>query len=168
MPPVKIKTKDIEIAVAEWLGVRQQRLIVPNVSWGLGIHECDILTVSHSGYASEIEIKVSKSDLCRDAHKHHQHRSQRIKYLYFAMPASMCEYEADVPTQAGIILVDYYDFRYQCTLTRRPTPNKLAKKFTDAEMFTLARLGALRIWSLKRRVLELERRCISCECDYSI
>ena len=38
-------------------------LIVPNISWGLGLHECDLLVLTSSGYATEIEIKVSKADL---------------------------------------------------------------------------------------------------------
>ncbi len=146
---------EIELALNHWLS--NERLAVPNVSWGLRVHECDILTLSRSGYATEIEIKVSKSDLKRDADKDHGHRSQRIKYLYFAMPEAMRDCIGDVPEHAGIVLVStdkYGD--YQCQIIREPQPNVAARKFTDTEAFALARLGALRIWPLKWRVWELE------------
>lgn len=171
---MKLTTREIEVAVVEWLGVRE-RLTVPNVSWGLNMHECDLLTLNKSGYASEIEIKVSKSDLKADAHKSHLHRSNRIRHLYFAMPKEMECCEEFVPIQAGIVLVwhdaDAYGDkpRYRCQLVRRPITNKCARKFTPEEVLDLARLGTLRIWTLKRRVLELEHKiAVQQEADYSI
>jgi hypothetical protein len=45
---------DIEIAVARHFNPRQ-KLIVPNVSWGLGFHyELDLLVVTQSRYAWEV------------------------------------------------------------------------------------------------------------------
>ena len=171
---MKLTTREIEVAVVEWLGVRE-RLTVPNVSWGLNMHECDLLTLNKSGYASEIEIKVSKSDLKADAHKSHLHRSNRIRHLYFAMQKEMECCEEFVPIQAGIVLVwhdaDAYGDkpRYRCQLVRRPITNKCARKFTPEEVLDLARLGTLRIWTLKRRVLELEHKiAVQQEADYSI
>ena len=111
------------------------------------MHECDLLTLNKSGYASEIEIKVSKSDLKADAHKSHLHRSNRIRHLYFAMPKEMECCEEFVPIQAGIVLVwhdaDAYGDkpRYRCQLVRRPITNKCARKFTPEEVLDLARLG---------------------------
>jgi len=46
-----MKSLDIEIAVMEYLGTRTN-LIVPNVSWGMDLHECDILSLSKAGYAT--------------------------------------------------------------------------------------------------------------------
>jgi len=168
-----LTTREIEVAIAEWLGVRE-RLTVPNVSWGLNMHECDLLTLNKSGYASEIEIKVSKSDLKADANKSHLHRSNRIRYLYFAMPKGMACCEEFVPVQAGIVLVSNdgdgygYKLRYRCELVRRPITNKYARKFTPEEISDLARLGTLRIWALKRRILEIEHKICAREMDYSI
>ena len=48
----------MEIAIARSWNYRRH-LIVPNVSWGFGVHECDLLVISPSGYATEIEIKAA-------------------------------------------------------------------------------------------------------------
>ena len=80
-----LTAKDIEISVAKYMDPRVN-LIVPNASWGLGLHECDLLVISKAGYASEVEIKVSKADLLRDREKRHGHASDRIKALWFALP----------------------------------------------------------------------------------
>ncbi len=164
-----VSAREIELVVAEWLGVRQ-RLIVPNVSWGMHLHECDLLALSRSGWATEIEIKVSKADLKRDGHKHHQHRSHRIQYLYFAMPRAMRDCVEHVPIHAGIILVHSNEWGlYRCEIARRPIANPSACKFTADERLELARLGAIRIWSLKRRILEVQQRLAAfAEQDYSI
>jgi len=66
-----LKTSDIEFAVAKYFNFRKN-LIVPNVSWGFNIHECDLLIVRKSGYAIEVEIKISKSDFKADFKKIHK------------------------------------------------------------------------------------------------
>lgn len=46
-----IDTLDMEVAVMEHFGVRQN-LIVPNVWWGMGLnHECDMLVLTKSNCA---------------------------------------------------------------------------------------------------------------------
>ncbi len=41
-----------------------EKIICPNISWGIGInHECDLFIVDKNNFVTEIEIKVSKSDL---------------------------------------------------------------------------------------------------------
>lgn len=153
--------REIEVAVVEWLGVRSH-LIVPNVSWGLGVHECDLLAVSRSGYATEIEIKVSASDLRRDQDKCHHHESSKIKYLYFAMPLRMERYVAEVPIHAGVILVSREG---RCIVKRKPTANRSARAFTAEEMYALARLGTLRMWAMKQKQVHAKD---GADNDYSI
>lgn len=65
---MKITTLDMEIVLMEYFGVNRN-IIVPNVSWGLNLHECDLLIFSKSGYATEVEIKISKQDLLKDKNK---------------------------------------------------------------------------------------------------
>lgn len=61
-------TLEMEIALMRELNIRKN-IIVPNVSFGMyfkgygALHECDLLCLSKSGYATEIEIKIIKSDL---------------------------------------------------------------------------------------------------------
>lgn len=149
-----IKTLEIEITLASWFGYRQN-LIVPNVSWGLNIHECDLFIVSQAGYATEVEIKISKADLKKDADKPHKHQSDLIKNLYFAIPEKLEGCVEYIPERAGIIIVyrlKHHDDLF-CKVLRKPKPNKTARKLTDEERYIVARLGALRIWGLKSGLL---------------
>lgn len=145
-----MRTLDIEIAAAEYFGPRAN-VIVPNVSWGMGIHECDLLVMTKSGCLYEVEIKVTKSDLVRDAEKRHGHsdRRNRIKGLYFAIPDSIIDCQNHIPERAGILVVDT---RRRCKAIRFP---KIMSSYscTDKEQYEFARLGALRIWNLKRNIL---------------
>ncbi len=154
-----ITTPEMECALANWLNYRAN-LIVPNVYWGMtGFHECDLLVVSKAGYLTEIEIKVTKSDLRADKKKWHGHRSLRIKRLFFALPDYLEHCVDLVPERAGIILVrpegnvpGVYPYHPRCRATRPAQRNKDAGKISEADRYKIARLGALRIWNLKRQL----------------
>jgi hypothetical protein len=152
----KLNATDVEIRVARLFNYRAN-LIVPNVGWGLHLrHECDLLIVSPARYATEIEIKVTTSDIRADLKKRHDHRSNKIRRLYFAVPdyLSSCP---DLPTEAGLISVDSQDKPWQTKIVRRPRFNKLARRLTEDEYCKLAELGCMRIWSLKEHILSLKR-----------
>ena len=72
--------KEMELHISRYFDLRQN-IIVPNISWGMGLHECDLLILSRAGYATEIEIKISAADLRKDSKKKHEHLSNKIKYL---------------------------------------------------------------------------------------
>ena len=154
-----ITTKDIELSIAKLFDIRRN-MIVPNVSWGLNLHECDLLIVTKTGYAIEVEIKTSKSDLVRDKEKPHGHNSKKIKLLYFAIPDVLRSYIDTVPCRAGIIVIEKNTAEntqlYQRWITtktgyfakviRQPQPNKFARKLTIDEMIHLGRLASMRLW----------------------
>lgn len=147
----KLKCLDMEIALSAHFNPRQN-LIVPNVSWGLNIHECDLLILSKAGYATEVEIKVSLSDLKRDLKKKHCHvdKADRIKSFYFAIPDYLeKEGTPHIPERAGIIIVMQNRI---CRVVRMPKISNNAKPFRDEERFKLAHLAAMRIWTLKKRL----------------
>jgi hypothetical protein len=147
---------EIELAVAHHFGERGY-VIVPNVSWGMFMYELDLCALNNvSLYASEIEIKVSKSDLKRDMKKNHHHdrNDNYIKYLWFAMPYKMLGCEEFVPDNAGIMFV--HDTGW-CEIVRKPKANKFAKKWGIEKAFDLARLGTFRIWTLKRALLTYQQ-----------
>ena len=122
-------------------------LVIPNASWGINVHECDLLALTGAGYAHEVEIKVSISDLKRDGRKRHRHQSPKIKYLWFAAPEEMRGAMIEhVPETAGIILVQSVDNGHIVKIIRRPVPRK-ARKFSDYERYRLARLGTIRYWT---------------------
>lgn len=136
----------------------RRNLIVPNVSWGMFYYECDLVSLTPAGYATEIEIKVSKADLKKDKEKRHNHDDWHFKYLYFAVPDYLEDCVAEhIPERAGIIIVsekksNYYGSYYTCKVIRKPRARQNPYCFTDKDRFKLARLGAIRIYGMKKAI----------------
>ena len=151
----KLKVIDMELSLSTYLNARTN-LIVPNVHWGIDIHECDLLVITPSGYAWEVEIKTSKADLLKDKEKSHGHIDPqgRIKHLYFALPDYLEEHIMHIPHHAGIIVVN--SEHGHCKTIRKP--GIMGKyKWSDKERFMVARLGALRIWRLKKKIRDKDK-----------
>lgn len=152
----KLRSIDIELAVSNYFNPRQN-LVVPNVSWGMFGHECDLLILTKAGYAWEVEIKVTKSDLIKDKQKPHGHNDRKIKHLYFAIPDYLEPHIEHIPERAGILTIYTGDNQRKpkCRTFRKPRANQNSYKFTDKDKYQIARLGALRIWGLKRNIVRL-------------
>lgn len=155
-----MKTLDIEIAVMQKMGVRKY-VMVPNVSWGIKrdevgeLHECDILALSLDNYATEIEIKISKGDLLKDAHKPHAHESNFIKRLFFAIPENLLEIaQESIPKRAGIMVVrnNKNSDGFETQIVRKAKNNKEAVQWSEEERNQLSRLGCMRILGLKKKL----------------
>lgn len=150
--------REIEVAVAKYFDYRAN-LIVPNVSWGLLDHEADLLMLSRAGYATEIEIKISRADLRRDQGKHHHHESDLVKAFWFAVPAALREFALTaIPEEAGLLEIRervagdaVYRRAYK---VRDPKPRPHSRRFTDAEREQLARLAAMRYWDRRADPIE--------------
>ena len=141
-----ISALDIELSVANHFNPRVN-IIVPNISWGMNTHECDLLVLTKAGYATEIEIKISKADLIADKKKKHQHKSSKISRLYFAIPHYLLKIcEEHIPEDAGIITVMNNG---RMNIIRKAVKRN-DYKFNSDEKLNLVRLGAMRIWPLKR------------------
>lgn len=137
--------------------------IVPNVSWGLGFtHECDLLALDNKNRFTEIEIKVTASDLKADFKKSHGHRSKYISRLIYAMPQHIVEKYSDlIPKHCGIIAVDVITkskwktsdlVTYQVLAAkwiRQVKHNKYAEAIPLSKILKFMQLGCMRIWSLK-------------------
>ena len=123
----------------------RQNIVVPNVSWGLFVHECDLFVLTKNGYRIEIEIKVSRADLVKDKTKSHGHNNIKIKKLFFAIPEKLNvpEIIVHVPERAGIIVVDK---KGRCKIIRAATVRSDAKKLDDSYVMKLLRLAYLRYW----------------------
>lgn len=157
-------TKQMEYYLANYFDWGRN-VIVPNVSWGLwydwryGGYEKDLFIVSNCGYATEVEIKISKSDLAKDKHKRNSmHSDDRIRYLYFAIPDYLLNYLLDrcdvlIPSQAGILTVS--DDGEVKKIKKATVKSKY--KLTDAEKFKVAKLGTMRIWNLKKKIMEMNK-----------
>lgn len=158
--PPPLKTNRLELLVANHFGTRAN-IIVPNVSWGLLNHEADILVLRPSGWAEEVELKVSRADLKRDSQKHggRGHRdSDLVHKLWFAVPQALADDPA-IPARAGILSAAYGPWGWHLETVRAPQCNKRAHKLTVKEIHQLMRLGMLRIWTLKQKLL-LKQSCL--------
>ena len=149
---------DIEISLSNYFGPRQN-FIVPNVSYGLGIHEVDLLVVSQAGYCTEVEIKTSVSDLKADLKKEHGHRSNLIKYFYFAVPEKLKDKALElIPERAGLFVVKDINFYWHnCRIEKSPIVNKAARALKSDELIKLGHLAAMRIWTLKERLYQMKK-----------
>jgi hypothetical protein len=153
---MKYHAGHIEVAVAKLLDYRKF-VIVPNVHWGLGLkHECDMLALDTKGRFTEIEIKVTASDLKADFKKEHGHRSKYISRLIYAMPKELCEKYSDlIPKNHGIISVREIGFgqgvipKIKAEYYRHCKHDKTKEKPTQKMINDFMRLGCMRIWSLK-------------------
>ncbi len=151
-----MKTADVEIAVANYFRPRVN-LVVPNVSWAFSHYEMDLLVVTHSHYAYEIEIKVTKADLINDKKKRHNHNCDKIKYLFFAIPSTLLRYEEHIPEDAGIIIcADNYCGGINDTSIYRKPKKRHDYELSLSERYEIARLGYLRMWDLKRKVNQMK------------
>jgi len=164
-----ISTIEMEVAIMDYIGVRQN-IVVPNVHWAFFNHECDILSLTASGYATEIEIKISKADLKKDAEKKHKHESTLLKYLYFAVPDYLVSFALEnIPEMAGLMSVSrikhcseyksslnvFYDVpKIRVNIVREAIKDNTAKKWSEEQIKKLLRIGVMRILGLKRKILK--------------
>jgi hypothetical protein len=145
----KLTCLDVECAVADYFSPRTN-LIVPNVSWGFLFYEVDLLVVTPAGYCYEVEIKVSRSDLIADEKKTHGHNSKKMRRLYFAIPDYLQSCVEFVPERAGVLVVsEKTPGLNRCRCVRDPQNNCSAPKIDAVERYQVARLGAMRIFTLK-------------------
>ncbi len=153
-----ITTPEIEVAIMEGFDLRKN-IIVPNIQSGLGLHECDVLLLRPTGYGVEFEIKLTKSDLMKDFKKEHHHESELIKEVYYAVPmnlVSTCLRVLD-PRYGVIGIRRDGDMNPVMEIVRETTHNQSARKWTDAEAFKLAKLGAMRLCKIKKELIKIRR-----------
>ena len=156
----------MEVELCEFLNHRKN-IVVPNVSWGMFSHECDLIRLTPSGYCSEIEIKISKADLKKDQTKRHNHvdgngyRENKIKYLYFAIPEYLEDCSEYIPDRAGILILyespanKYRDGYLYFKEVRKPR-SQCSYKFSEKERIRLLELMSMRIWGLKKKLAKMK------------
>jgi hypothetical protein len=166
-----MKAIDIEVALFSYFKARQN-IIVPNVSWGMGLnYESDMVVLRPSGYASEIEIKVSASDIKADKKKKNCHHGYSwvhcsgslFRELWFAVPEKLKDHP-DIPEHAGILVVSEYGWspvyrasrKSTTTEYRKPKICQTAIKWTPEMRMKLLQLGVMRIGKLKSKIRRIE------------
>ncbi len=152
-----VTSLDIEVAIAKHFDFRRN-LIVPNISWGLGFHhEIDVMVVTPAGYAKEIEIKVTKSDLKRDGLKRHNHPPLgMIKELWFAVPLALREAALEfIPERAGLYVFHDNGRHFGLDCVRPAKLNKSIQPLSESKMRKLYELAAMRTWTLKDKLKDI-------------
>ena len=142
----------LELSIAKYFGYRQN-LIIPNVSWGMGLeYEADIMVISQSRYCTEIELKISKSDLKRDHNKRKWKHDKYCRYggeiirrQFFGIPESLKDAIEFIPPQCGILIVSDLG---KVHLERVVKLNK-SRALTEKEYLHALQLASMRTWTLK-------------------
>nr|DAT75679.1 MAG TPA: DNA repair protein MmcB-like protein [Caudoviricetes sp.] len=132
-----------------WLDTEADPMIWKNIV----NHECDMLIVTKNHYLTEVEIKISLSDLKADFKKEHQHKDENIKNFYYAFPEEMKEKALElIPKDCGILIA----VKKECGIPyrkiecyRKPKINKEAKPVNDIVLSKIYRLGYLRYWNYR-------------------
>jgi hypothetical protein len=157
-PVYPITTQLMEVLLMKHFSFNSNH-IVPGVLMNGGRRELDLLVVTNNGYAYEVEIKISKQDLLNDKKKKHNHGYDKLKNVWFAVSENI-EIEfalKHIPEHAGLIWVYYdnFNFKYKCKVVKLPVNKKKPYKWSKEEIHDLLRLGTMRIYSLKKKNVQL-------------
>ena len=105
-----MKTKDIQSLICKNETIKGN-LPCENVNYLLGGSEQDVLSILKSGYISEFEVKVSRSDFKADAKKRKwfffENRIERSipNYFYYVCPEGLINTD-EIQDYAGLIYVN--------------------------------------------------------------
>lgn len=162
-------TLEMEVKLMEYFDFRRN-YVVPNLTRmsGLVRFETDILSITKSGYATGVEIKVSKSDLKNDLNKRHWKAYNRLinkggvhvykekffgklKYFYYAVPPELVEdTEEQIPDWCGILTIG----KRRKIIIHRKAEFLYNYKYSQNEIHNMLRLGSMRIYSMKKKELK--------------
>ena len=120
---------------------------------------------TNTGYLTEIEIKRSYADFLNDFKKKHSHLSRYIKNFYYCVPFKIkdkvinylnsIENKTDWRATADVI-VFYEDYDW-IDIVRVSAVNEKCQKLSLEQKLYLARLGSMRVITLKKKILRIEK-----------
>lgn len=159
----KLTIDEIELAIVNsTLFNKRTDIFVPNVSWGLLNHEADLVIMTKSGYLTEIEIKRSWEDFKADFKKDHEHKDERVYKLYYCVPRSIKDKVAGYLTENEIPFTGLLYFSEENVIYEHNMGGYTRKWFTGGrklfleEQLTIARLGCMRVWNLKDKLIKIK------------
>lgn len=161
--------REAQILIADqlWLSV----VTIPNINMppgGLNLYEADLVYFRpHSGYLSEVEIKLDYQDFVNDFTKRHYHNSPDVKYFYYAFSHEMFDSRkedilsilAKKNPDAGIMAIP----TPACPkfIIKRARPRENIPKLSPKKQMQYMRIGAYKWW--KRYADIVIRKCIEDE-----
>lgn len=164
---------EMEVAVLNYADVRNN-IVIPNVSWGIvakipdisrhggfrhkPLHECDILALHPSGFATEYEIKTSLQDLKNDFKKKHSHDHPLIRRLFYVVPKSIEDKALDIlPEGSGLCIVYKTSTGHPMMyVSVNPKANKDAVRWDSIQRDKLLHLGCMRIQTMKVQMFKAQ------------
>ncbi len=139
----------------------QHKFITPNIH--IANWESDLISVTHSQYIREYEIKLSKSDYIKDFKKVKKHTNLNahtscISMFYYVIYGFKLEIE-DLPEYAGLMIVKKkkYCSDYNIKIIK-PAPKISNKKITDRQKIFLYESMYARYWNLSRNINKQSRQ----------
>lgn len=155
--PVKLTARWVTWLIINRSKFQPRRmLMIPNLSWSFLHWEADLVAITDAGFMTEIEIKVTKTDLLKDQEKDKfKHRRSGlwksswdyIKEFYYCVPESLIK---EVPVSyleyAGILAVQDNGKGRVRIVYPAPRNNK-ALKVSPEDRLNLMRILGLRFWS---------------------
>ena len=148
-----MRTIDIELAIMKEYKYHQN-LIVPGISAMVGLmpFEVDMFVLTKSDMGYGFEIKVTRADLLKDLKKPHFNNEEyyrKFRFFFYVVPENLEALAHEiVPDFCGIWVVDNQGEMKQ---VRKPTVLS-RNRWTAGERYSIARLGAMRIYNLKRKI----------------
>jgi hypothetical protein len=132
---------------------KRQDIMIPNLSYGLLDYEADFVSISKSGYLTEVEIKRSFEDFKADFKKKHNHNDFHVYYFYYCIPESIFnkvnKYLQENQSTKAILTYDENGFIFNKHIGFSRNYN--GRKLFIEEQLKVARLGCLRMWNLKEK-----------------
>ncbi len=167
-----MKTIEVELALMNHFDIRRNNIVTNITSGNLFPFEVDLTVLSPAKFAHGFEIKVSKSDFNNDFKKAHVKHSltkplkeckhyKMFKYFSYAVPSNLVEFAIEkLPKSFGIYEVVYYtntSFPFYKVIEKRAPTLINNRKWTDKEVFSFLRLGCMRVYNLKKKILKYEQ-----------
>lgn len=148
----KLREPKIQIILYNWLHFTlHHEYIMPNVKYIYG-WECDIISLTQSGFVNEFEIKISKADFKADFNKEVKHKrmSQRINFRPSKFWYVIHGFDLDtseVPEYAGLIKImpDNYGFGAKCAVIKK-APKIYNKPLPNHHVESLKKISYKRMW----------------------
>jgi hypothetical protein len=136
----------MQVAMARYFDSRRN-IVVPNISWGMQLHECDVLVLTPAGFAYEVEIKVNRADIVADGKKAHGHYDKKLVKLFYAVPKFLADFAlTKIPERAGLLAVESPTWLWAQQI--RAAKQTGDYRWTAEQRLKLAHLGCMRIWPL--------------------
>lgn len=146
----------------------RQNINIPNLSWGLLNHEADFVSITKTGYLTEVEIKRSWSDFLADFKKEIKHEDERVSRFYYCVPISIKDKVIEYLKNNKVWSDGVFYFsetstveggaHIQCPITYDGAnsfkSNLRRRALTPEEMIHVGHLGCMRVWNLIKRLLQ--------------